>query len=342
MVKKKNQENPSISVVMIAHRDVALLRAALTSIKKHFLKGRWELILVNNGNYPGISDVIQWAVNNFTQEVVVVDTKETQPGAARNLGVARAKGKILLFLDDDIECFSDLVAEVEQIFEQYAISVAGGPNLTPKNSNSFQKASGYAMESFFGAGPMSARYAKKGEMECDEHSLILCNLAVRRDDFVQFKGFPLGFASSEENYFMQQVSSSGGAMFFSDRLAVFHKRRANLSSFLQQIEKYALGRAQNLLVFPQSFSFLYFIPTFFFFYLISLPFFREQAFYLWPLYTYMGLSFFSAISLCWRKKSILALATFFLFPLIHIVYGKTLFMGLLFWFRKRKSLNAHG
>ena len=88
-------------------------------------------------------------------------------------------------------------------------SVIGGPNLTPENSNFFQKISGRALASRFATFLSSSRYSQNGERRsCGQESLILCNLFVKMS-ILGPKPFPENFICAEENWVLHQLQKLG-------------------------------------------------------------------------------------------------------------------------------------
>lgn len=61
----------------------------------------FELVLVDNGSTDSTAEVIREFAAGAAMKVVCVTCKKTGLGAARNAGIAAAKGEWLLFTDDD-------------------------------------------------------------------------------------------------------------------------------------------------------------------------------------------------------------------------------------------------
>ncbi len=97
--------------VIIATRDRRdLLARTLPSVlEQRYPAASLEVVVVNDGSSDGTA---QWLRALRPRcRLVVIDHHAQGPAAARNAGIAAAEGQLLLFLDDDILCDPNLVAE---------------------------------------------------------------------------------------------------------------------------------------------------------------------------------------------------------------------------------------
>jgi len=347
MILETNQSwnrafKPALSVVMIGHRSVPLLARALESLNRHSQRGCWELVLVVNGEHAGVNAfAAEWLVAH-SSPAAVVKVAEQRPGAARNAGVSVARAPLLFFLDDDVECFQDILSAAVELFADQAIDVAGGANLTPPGSNSLARATGGVMASRFGAAGMRRRY-RVSEGVTDEHGLILCNLAVRKSVFESERGFACHLVSNEENVLLQRLSSRGARMWSSPRLAVFHRRRESWTGLAIQAAKYGAGRAQNLLLVPGSFRALYFLPALLLLYAALSPFLvlLFGAFAGAPLLLYASLGMVQAAALAVVERDLAHLYGALVLPTLHLSYGFGFLRSFFSWAHRLRKLREH-
>jgi glycosyltransferase involved in cell wall biosynthesis len=99
------------SVIIPTYNRAALLRQALESIFKQDF-GDFEVIVVDDGS----ADATDETLRAFAGKIRCFGQRNRGPGAARNLGAARAEGKYLAFLDSDdlffpwsLEVYDDLI-----------------------------------------------------------------------------------------------------------------------------------------------------------------------------------------------------------------------------------------
>lgn len=95
------QDGCKLSVVIPYYNKWARTRYLLQSLNRQKM-GRdfFEVILVDNGSEEPLKTLLDGFAVNFSFEVVTTENRGR--AAARNIGADRAKGEIILFVDDDI------------------------------------------------------------------------------------------------------------------------------------------------------------------------------------------------------------------------------------------------
>jgi glycosyltransferase involved in cell wall biosynthesis len=99
---------PELSVIVPSHNRRELLRACLESFERQTAPpGMFEVIVVLDGSTDGTAEVLSSFAPSFPLTVL------TQPragaSAARNAGAVEARGRVLLFIDDDMIASPSLV-----------------------------------------------------------------------------------------------------------------------------------------------------------------------------------------------------------------------------------------
>jgi glycosyltransferase involved in cell wall biosynthesis len=91
-----------ISLIICTRNRAAQLQLCLKEIAAATMPAcDFEMVLVNNASTDATGDVIRGFAAAAPMKVVCVECKKTGLGAARNVGIAAAKGEWLLFTDDD-------------------------------------------------------------------------------------------------------------------------------------------------------------------------------------------------------------------------------------------------
>jgi GT2 family glycosyltransferase/glycosyltransferase involved in cell wall biosynthesis len=109
-----------LSVVIPTHNRKEKLLASLDALtRQSILPQEFEVVVVDDGSTDGTNEALEARRYPFALRYVRQDA--AGPGAARNLGVERAAGELVLFIGDDI------VAD-ERLLEEHLLAHAGHPD----------------------------------------------------------------------------------------------------------------------------------------------------------------------------------------------------------------------
>jgi cellulose synthase/poly-beta-1,6-N-acetylglucosamine synthase-like glycosyltransferase len=192
--------------------------------------------------------------------VKVISTGEVIPPVKRNIAAQKASGEILAFLDSDAYPRSDWLRNAVRYFERHEVVAVGGPGITPATDNLRQKASGEILASIVGSGQFRFRHRSSAVMECDD--IPSANLLVRKETFVQVKGFDPKYWTGEDTEFCIRILGLKKKMLYAPDVVVYHHRRTVFRGHLQQIARYGLHRGYFVRRFPEtSRRLIYFAPS---------------------------------------------------------------------------------
>ncbi|MGZ4771060.1 MAG: glycosyltransferase family 2 protein, partial [Ilumatobacteraceae bacterium] len=91
---------PAISVVIPTFNRLPRLKQVLGALSKQSLDNSlFEVVVVSDGSTDGTHEYLSGAT---PRPVVYAHQDNAGPGAARNRGVHLARGRLILFIDDDI------------------------------------------------------------------------------------------------------------------------------------------------------------------------------------------------------------------------------------------------
>ncbi len=289
---------------------------------------------------------------NYPKDKIEIIVEEGyNPSAQRNRGIKKANGDIIGFTDDDCSMDANWLNNTIKHFNDPSVGVVGGPNLTPKDASFLSYSFGVAMSSYFGASSMSSRYEKKCvNGTVTEHNLIFNNMFVKNEIFKKGLFLNETIFPNEENEFLNRVSKNNYKLIYAPEVSVYHPRKNTLKGFAKQIFGYGSGRANQINVQPDSFKFLYLIPSIFVLGSLSLPLsimlnlnsFAEIIFLCLMLYFIISLATSLNIAIKERKITLFPIMPA-LFLIIHISYGA----GFIFktiklqnWYRLNKPVDA--
>ena len=261
-----------------------------------------------------------------TFEIIVAEG--CSPSRQRNTAAREAQGEIIYFLDDDSRAAPSALSTIREILADPAVAVVGGPSLTPEDDTTLQQLFGAALASPLGAGAVRNRYRAVGTTrETTDRELILCNLAMRREVFIDFGGFDERLYPNEENELMDRIAAKGLKLIHAPGMAIRRSQRRTLRQFVRQMFSYGRGRAQQTLI-NGHFSPISFAPLFFLIYLALLSFVPFSFCYLAPLATYLFLTAAASLADAVTNRSPDRLLLTLLYPVMHLANGCGLLYGL--------------
>lgn len=126
-LKRKNTSK-SVSVVIASYNRKNFLKECLMAIDSQKFKGYLEVIVVDDGSADGALEILEHKSAGSNKFVFkYFRTSHAGPATARNLGIANAKGEIIIFLDDDsIIQTADYVSKITESFSEKGIGIVAG------------------------------------------------------------------------------------------------------------------------------------------------------------------------------------------------------------------------
>ncbi|PIS08820.1 hypothetical protein COT75_05065 [Candidatus Beckwithbacteria bacterium CG10_big_fil_rev_8_21_14_0_10_34_10] len=271
-------------------------------------------------------------------ELIIITDKLLKKGPAlkRDLGVKKARGDIIAFIDDDAYPDKNWLKNALTYFKNPKIGAVCGPGLLPSNNNWKSKVSDFVWQSKLGAGGAGTyRSQKEKKRFLDDYPSF--NLIVKKKDFLKAGGFKTHFWPGEDtklcHYLVYQQNKK---IVYDPRVFVYHQRRPIFIPHLKQISRFGTHRGHFARILPQtSFRLRYLIPSIFALYLITLILLIKSidlnTFYLvflFPLFLYCFLLLLTFIKVLFKSKNILI--PLFLLPAIfltHLTFGIAFIIG---------------
>src|SRR6476469_7147811 len=100
---------PTFSIVMPTFQRREVVCDALRSLTALKYGGDVEIIIVVDGSTDGRAEALAQIASPYP--VRIIEQANRGASGARNRGASEARGDIILFLDDDMICESDLVEQ---------------------------------------------------------------------------------------------------------------------------------------------------------------------------------------------------------------------------------------
>jgi len=232
-------EYPKISVVVCAYNAESTMDACLASLQG-LRYPAYEIVVVNDGSRDRTGQIA-----NSYEGVRVIHQENRGLSAARNVGIASARGEIVAFTDSDCVADPDWLYYLAATFISSGLPAVGGPNLPPPE-DSF-------VASCVAASPGGPLHVLLDDEEA-EH-IPGCNMAFRREVLEEINGFdPIFRSAGDDVDLCWRIQERGHRIGFSPAAMVWHFRRNTVQAYIGQQRGY--GKAEALLYFrhPHRFN----------------------------------------------------------------------------------------
>jgi GT2 family glycosyltransferase len=220
---------PKVSVVVCTHNGEGTLAECLGGL--HSLRyPDFETIVVCDGSRDRSAEIAR------EHGAEVIETDHRGLSHARNQGIARARGGIVAFLDDDAYPDADWLHYIAESLRDTRYCGVGGPNIPPQD--------GRLVADAVAAAPGGPIHVLISDREA-EH-LPGCNMAFRRSDLIAIGGFDERFRTAGDDVDVcWRLQKAGKTLGFSAGAVVMHRPRDSIRRYLRQ--QFGYGAAEALL-----------------------------------------------------------------------------------------------
>tara|TARA_Y100000590_G_scaffold349047_1_gene400395 strand:+ start:2760 stop:3767 length:1008 start_codon:yes stop_codon:yes gene_type:complete len=152
----------------------------------------------------------------------------------RNLAAKKFKSKYIAFIDSDAYPNKKWLFLAIKYLKKKKGDIVGGPGIPFSNQKYLEKISYLSKRSFFVTGYLNFRKYKAKSRLCDW--LESCNLVMRRDFFLKYRGMDVNRYTGEDKEFFERVRKQKPSLkvFYSPDLFIYHRERSLLGFLLQR------------------------------------------------------------------------------------------------------------
>ena len=247
--KIKIQQGPFVSIIIAFQKAGDYLRESLAAIERLDYK-YFEVILLPDESMEAGGEGI-----------TVIPTGPVGPPRKRDVGVRKAKGEIIAFIDDDAYPREDWLKNAVRNFRDDTVAAVGGPASTAPSDDFWQKTGGEVLASWMVGGVQLYRMLPRKSREVDDYPT--CNLLVRKSTFEDVGGFDSPYWPGEDTVLCWKLTHQAKKKIIYDpNVQVYHHRRPLFQKHWRQIGNYGLHRGYFVKKFPKtSRRFNYFLPS---------------------------------------------------------------------------------
>jgi glycosyltransferase involved in cell wall biosynthesis len=225
---RQTTQLPTASVVVPTYRRDERLRVCLEGVLAQDAIGRvCEVVVVDDARSASVEPVIgALRARHPETPIVLLEGRSAGPAAARNLGWRRARGDIIVFIDDDAKPASPawLRAGLERFGDRSVDAVSGAVTV-----------------------PVEGRPTdfQRNVQQLERGVFLTCNAFYRRRALEAVDGFDERFAVPfrEDSDLYYRVQSLGGACVMEPRARVIHPAPRGRFGVSLRLQRYSLYNA---------------------------------------------------------------------------------------------------
>jgi glycosyltransferase involved in cell wall biosynthesis len=216
-----------ISIIIPSYNSENTIRKCLHSLLNQSCKDRYEIILVDSSK-----DKTPQIVKEHFPGITFVHLEEkTDPGTARNIGLGKAKGELIAFIDSDCIAAEDWLENIKKAHDSSGYNVVGGTVANGNKENDWVGLAGYIAE-FREFLPQRNRG--------DVQHIPTCNISYKRKIFDTFGLFQGKYYPQEDLVYNYNLVQNNEKILMEPSIRVSHNHRSGLQDFLGHQEK--IGR----------------------------------------------------------------------------------------------------
>lgn len=226
-------ERPFISVIIPTRNRREQLRQCLASLAAQTCpRDRWEVIVIQDGNEESPDE----GLVAFRDRLPLRWFRQSHAGCgiARNTGAAKARGRYLVFTDDDCLFGADWLSRYDQHFQRTVDCIIAGRSVNALTVNAYSEASQELVNYLLSRSNASPERATLA---------IGNNFGVPADGFRELSGFDPSYfrITAEDRDFCARWLAMGRRIVCAPDLVVYHAHALSFRSFLRQQHHYGRG-----------------------------------------------------------------------------------------------------
>jgi glycosyltransferase involved in cell wall biosynthesis len=235
-----------ISVIIPVFNDPDGLNDTLESLLlQDFPKNEYEIIIVDNGSTDNTRNV----GNEFSKKyplltTLLIEDKIRSSYAARNKGIAVARGELISFIDADITVRYDWLRNIREIFDRKHIDCLG--------CNVRLYSTRKSIASLYN---LLRDFTIKSDIE-EAHYIPTCCLTVRREVFNKIGLFDSRLRSGGDWEFGNRAWNDNIIFHYAGNITIYHPARNTIISLLRKSMRIGRGgRGQLSCLYPKRYGY---------------------------------------------------------------------------------------
>jgi GT2 family glycosyltransferase len=230
-----SESDLALSVIIPTHNRRESLRRVLEALSSQVVgSGPFEVAVVCDGCTDGTAEMCRSLTVAY--QMTVIEQTQQGPAAARNAALARARGQLVVFLDDDVVPAPGLLEAHLEAHAGGDVTVAIGPLLAPPGDSLDPWT---RWEAAMLEGQYQAMAA--GKWQPTPRQFYTGNASVRRRPLVEAGGFNTDFRRAEDVELAYRLQALNMTFTFVPKAKGWHFARRTLASWLNTAREYGVA-----------------------------------------------------------------------------------------------------
>jgi len=251
------EDNFSISIITPTYNRADELIHLLRSISEQtYPLENIECIISDDGSLDNTEMIVKEWQDKSHFNIIYLSQENKGPGAARNHGLEKCSGDIILFIDSDCEAHPKWIEVIIESFKVNDFDACGGPDGSKDDFTILQKAIDYSMTSFFTTGGMRGHSEKMiARFYPRTH-----NMGITREIYETIGGFG-DLRHGQDIEYSNRIHKTGAKVFFIKDALVYHRRRTSLKQFMKQVFNWGVARVNLGKIDSKMLEIVHFLPA---------------------------------------------------------------------------------
>lgn len=321
---------PPVSVVVPCRNERNHIYQCVGSILSNGYPGKLEIIVVDGMSDDGTREALQ-ELEALSAGLRVLDNPSRITPVAMNLGFQSAQGDVVLIVGAHCELGPRYISTtITQLVSHRDVGCVGGRTSPQGAGGATQSAMAAVLESRFGVGNSYFRIPSSKVKEVDTVAFG----AYRREIFQKVGGFNERLVRNQDIEFNYRLRKAGYRILLDPSVEAYYRPRRSIKEFWKQNFGNGYWNIITWRLVPGSLSWRHFVPLLFVTWLFVfsvLGMFSPAARVLTysALGSYGTLDALESMRIAVKERKASLLATFLVFPVLHVSYGLGSICGIL-------------
>ena len=249
---------PLVSVILPVRNEEGYIGRCIQALAaQDYPRDRYEVLLLDGGSSDGTRREAELAASAAGLPVAVQTNPRRTTATGFNLGLAAAKGEIIIKVDGHTRVEPEFISVNVKTLQESGADAVGGPIRT-LGAGSVGRAIALAMSSPFGVGGAAFRHSLE-----EQWTDTVPFGAYRREVFERIGGFAEDIDRGEDDEFNYRLVDSGGRILLTPAIRSDYYARGTFAALWRQYWGYGLAKASVLGRHPRRLRPRHLVPSVF-------------------------------------------------------------------------------